>query len=82
MYCKADSVIPSTPFPPPLNHSEATRGIDAPRKQGKGGAWLVKSQVYYILHISDWFGNLNLGQPEYGLLLEAGTDFKRGNDPT
>ena len=38
MYCKADSVIPSTPFPPPLNHSEATRGIDAPWKQGKGGA--------------------------------------------
>ena len=49
---------------------------------GKERSLTGKNQLYYILHISDWFRNPDLGQPECGFLLEAGTDLQRGNDPT
>ena len=50
---------------------------------GKGRSLIDKNQLwYYILQVSDWFRNPDLGQPEHGFLLEAGTDLRRGNDPT
>lgn len=51
--------------------------------RGEGRSLTDKSQLwYFILHVTEWFRNPDLGQSEYGIFLETRIALRMGDDPT